>query len=249
MATRGGETSALLLSHDSVLFEPMGFEPASTSLSAKKTRHQLAGEFVEVNCATIRGESAMSALFGHVKGAFTGAATDRAGLLRKADKGLIFLDEIGELGLDEQAMLLKAIEEKRFFPFGSDKEVTSDFQLIAGTNRDLRNDVKAGRFREDLFARINLWTFFLPSLIERSEDIEPNLDYELVRFAQENTATVRFNKEAKEKYLSFATSPTAVWSGNFRELSASVTRMATLADGGRITISVVDEEILRLKAL
>lgn len=215
----------------------------------KKARHQLAGEFVEVNCATIRGESAMSALFGHVKGAFTGATSDRAGLLRKADKGLIFLDEIGELGLDEQAMLLKAIEEKRFFPFGGDREVSSDFQLIAGTNRDLRDDVKAGRFREDLFARINLWTFFLPSLIERSEDIEPNLEYELTRFAQENAVTVRFNKEAKEKYLAFATSPAALWTGNFRELSASVTRMATLADGGRISVSVVDEEIVRLKTL
>jgi len=95
----------------------------------KQTHHRLTGEFVEVNCATLRGESAMSALFGHVKGAFTGAIADRAGLLRKADKGLIFLDEIGELGLDEQAMLLKAIEEKRFFPFGSDREVVSDFQL------------------------------------------------------------------------------------------------------------------------
>jgi len=191
----------------------------------------------------------MSTLFGHVKGAFTGAMADRAGLLRKADKGLIFLDEIGELGLDEQAMLLKAIEEKRFFPFGSDREVTSDFQLIAGTNRDLRDAIQAGRFREDLFARINLWTFFLPSLVERREDIEPNLEFELSRFAQENGVTVRFNKEAREHYLAFATAPSAVWAGNFRELSASVTRMATLADGGRITLDVVESEIARLKAL
>ena len=191
----------------------------------------------------------MSTLFGHVKGAFTGAMADRAGLLRKADKGLIFLDEIGELGLDEQAMLLKAIEEKRFFPFGSDREVVSNFQLIAGTNRDLRDAVQAGRFREDLFARINLWTFFLPSLVERREDIEPNLEFELSRFAQENGVTVRFNKEAREHYLAFATAPSAVWAGNFRELSASVTRMATLADGGRITLDVVESEIARLKAL
>lgn len=215
----------------------------------KHARHRLAGEFVEVNCATLRGENAMSTLFGHVKGAFTGAMADRAGLLRKADKGLIFLDEIAELGLDEQAMLLKAIEEKRFFPFGSDREVVSDFQLIAGTNRDLRDAVQAGRFREDLFARINLWTFFLPSLVERHEDIEPNLEFELSRFAQEQGETVRFNKEAREHYLAFATAPSAVWAGNFRELSASVTRMATLADGGRITLDVVDSEIARLKAL
>ena len=103
----------------------------------KRARQHLAGEFVAVNCATLRGDVAMSALFGHAQGAFTGAAEARAGLLRKADGGLLFLDEIGELGRDEQAMLLTAIEEKRFYPVGSDKQVTSDFQLIAGTNRDL----------------------------------------------------------------------------------------------------------------
>ncbi|HXE39567.1 MAG TPA: RNA repair transcriptional activator RtcR family protein, partial [Azonexus sp.] len=88
----------------------------------KRQRQQLAGRFIEVNCATLRGDAAMSALFGHAKGAFTGALSERPGLLRGADGGLLFLDEIGELGLDEQAMLLKAIEEKRFFPFGSDRE-------------------------------------------------------------------------------------------------------------------------------
>ncbi|RYZ57967.1 MAG: AAA family ATPase, partial [Proteobacteria bacterium] len=89
----------------------------------KKSRRQVTGAFAEVNCATLRGDAAMSALFGHVKGAFTGASADRAGLLRKADKGVLFLDEVGELGLDEQAMLLRAIEEKVFTPMGSDREV------------------------------------------------------------------------------------------------------------------------------
>ena len=125
----------------------------------KKQRYQLRGEFVEVNCATLRGDSAMSTLFGHAKGAFTGAVNARAGLLRSADGGLLFLDEIGELGADEQAMLLKAVEEKRFYPVGSDKEVHSDFQLIAGTCRDLAQDVQQGRFREDLFARLNMQYF------------------------------------------------------------------------------------------
>ena len=106
----------------------------------------------------------MSTLFGHVKGAFTGALSARSGLLREADGGVLFLDEIAELGLDEQAMLLKAIEEKSFFPFGSDKEVHSDFQLIAGTHRDMRQWVAEGRFREDLYARINMWSFALPGL-------------------------------------------------------------------------------------
>ena len=101
----------------------------------RQSRHLVSGRFVAVNCATLRGDNAMSTLFGHVKGAFTGALQARTGLLREADGGMLFLDEIAELGLDEQAMLLKAIEEKRFLPFGSDKEVSSDFQLIAGTHR------------------------------------------------------------------------------------------------------------------
>ena len=213
----------------------------------KKARHQIDGRFVEINCATLHGDGAASTLFGHIKGAFTGAASDRPGLLRSAHKGLLFLDEIGELGLDEQAMLLKAVEEKRFLPVGSDNEVQSDFQLIAGTNRDLAQDVVAGRFREDLYARINLWTYPLPGLAERIEDIEPNLAYLLAQFSEENGQMVRFNKEARERYMRFATSPDALWTGNFRDLSASVTRMATLAESGGIGESVVESEIARLR--
>jgi transcriptional regulatory protein RtcR len=201
-----------------------------------------------VNCATLRRDGALSTLFGHVKGAFTGAQTDRAGLLRKAHGGVVFLDEIGELGLDEQTMLLKAIEEKRFAPMGSDKEVESDFQLIAGTNRDLRSAVEAGRFRDDLLARINLWVFELPALRDRREDIEPNIDYELERFAHENDVNVRFNAEARRDYQRFASSPAAIWNGNFRELSASIMRMATLAEEGRITVDVVQDELDRLQS-
>jgi len=213
----------------------------------KRTRHRLQGRFVEVNCATLRGDGAMSALFGHARGAFTGAQNAREGLLRAADGGMLFLDEIGELGLDEQAMLLKAVEEKRFFPLGSDREVESDFQLIAGTHRDLRERVAEGLFREDLFARINLWTFSLPGLAGRREDIEPNLDFELERHAREQGRLVRFNLEARRRYLDFAGSAEAAWQGNFRELSASVTRMATLADSGRIDEALVAEEIGRLR--
>ncbi|WP_085317322.1 RNA repair transcriptional activator RtcR [Derxia lacustris] len=215
----------------------------------KKARHQLEGGFVEVNCATLRGDGAASALFGHRKGAFTGAASDRAGLLRTAHRGLLFLDEIGELGRDEQAMLLKAIEEKRFFPVGADAEVSSDFQLVAGTNRDLRAEVAAGRFRDDLFARINLWTYALPGLAERPEDIEPNVEHLLALAAQENGRAVRFNVEARARYLRFAQSAEASWRGNFRDLGASVTRLATLADGGRISEALVAAEIARLRWL
>ncbi|KAA6173057.1 MULTISPECIES: RNA repair transcriptional activator RtcR [Pseudomonas] len=213
----------------------------------KRSRHQVQGRFVEVNCATLRGDGAMSALFGHIKGAFTGAQNARDGLLRAAHGGMLFLDEIGELGLDEQAMLLKAIEEKRFYPMGADTEVTSDFLIIAGTHRDLRGRVAEGLFREDLYARINLWTFDLPGLAGRREDIEPNIDFELERHAREQGRRVRFNLEARRRYLAFAGSSEAAWLGNFRELSASITRMATLADSGRINEAQVEEEIQRLR--
>jgi transcriptional regulatory protein RtcR len=189
----------------------------------------------------------MSALFGHVKGSFTGALRDRPGLLRAANRGVLFLDEIGELGLDEQAMLLRALEEKVFLPLGGDREVKSDFQLIAGTNRDLGTMVRERRFRDDLLARINLWTFVLPGLKERREDIEPNLDFELEQFARRSGTNVRFNREARERFLSFATSAEAEWPGNFRDLNGAVVRMATLARGGRITIDIVDEEIARMR--
>ena len=215
----------------------------------KKARHQISGRFVEINCATLHGDGAGSTLFGHVKGAFTGAANSRPGLLRSAHQGLLFLDEIGELGVDEQAMLLKAIEEKRFHPMGGDDEVQSDFQLIAGTNRDLALEVLHGRFREDLFARINLWTYELPGLRQRAEDIEPNLDYLLAQFSSEIGQQVRFNKEARTAYLRFASSPQAIWAGNFRDLSASIMRMATLAEAGRINDALVAQEVQRLARL
>jgi transcriptional regulatory protein RtcR len=210
----------------------------------KRARQHLAGELVAVNCATLRGDIAMSVLFGHGKGAFTGASEARAGLLRKADKGLVFLDEIGELGRDEQAMLLTAIEERRFYPLGADKQVTSDFQLVAGTNRDLATDVRAGRFREDLLARLALWTFHIPALRERPEDIVPNLDYELERVSAELGQRVSFAKSARDAFVRYAES--APWPANFRDFGAAIRRMGTLADGGRISTKDVDIEIARL---
>ncbi|WP_375595296.1 RNA repair transcriptional activator RtcR [Algihabitans albus] len=213
----------------------------------KKARHQIEGDFVEVNCATLRGDNAMSALFGHKRGAFTGAVADRPGLLRAAHKGLLLLDEIGELGLDEQAMILRAIEDKRFLPVGSDKEATSDFQLIAGTNRDLRQAARRGSFRDDLLARLDLWTYELPGLRDRREDIAANVEYELQKFAATSGERISFNKEALRRYLAFATGGEAVWLGNFRDLGASITRMATLADSGRIDEGIVEIEIRRLQ--
>jgi len=159
----------------------------------------------------------------------------------------LFLDEIGELGLDEQAMLLRAVEDKVFMPLGGDRETGSDFQLIVGTNRNLYEQVRTGRFREDLLARINLWTYELPALKQRIEDFEPNLEHELQQFTAKAGYKVSFNKAARAQYLAFAYSAEALWRANFRDLNSSVTRMATLATGGRITEDIVTGEIERLK--
>ena len=128
-------------------------------------------------------------------------------------------------------MLLRAIEEQTFLPVGADAPVTSRFQLLAGTNRDLRADVRAGRFREDLLARIDLWAFELPALRERLEDLEPNLEFELARLQQRTGRRVTFNKEARERFLAFATSPSSAWTSNFRDFGAAVTRLGTRPTG------------------
>lgn len=220
---------------------------ASRIYELKKKRRQVEGAFVEVNCATLRGDGAMSALFGHRKGAFTGAVSARRGLLKEADNGMLFLDEIGELGLDEQAMLLRAIEDGQFLPVGSDRQESSHFQLVTGTNRDLRQAVAEGTFREDLLARINLWSFTLPGLKDRPEDLSPNLDYELERWSSQTGSRVTINKEARARFLDFARSPRAAWLGNFRDFGAAIERMATLAAGGRIAVEDVVDEVSRLE--
>ncbi len=211
----------------------------------RKSRRQVSGDFAEVNCATLRGDMAMSTLFGHKKGAFTGAAADRAGLLKRAHQGVLFLDELGELGLDEQAMLLRAIEEKSFYPLGSDRAESSDFQLLCGTNRDIEAQIARGTFREDLYARINVWMFRLPALHERPEDIAPNLDYELDEASRALGQRVTLSREARSVFLAFA--ERWKWPGNFRDLNAIVTRMSTLAHGGRITEDIVREQIEELR--
>jgi len=213
----------------------------------RQDRTNLEGRFVELNCATVKGDTAMSMLFGHVKGAYTGAVSSRPGLLREAHKGMLFLDEIGELGMDEQAMLLRAVEEGKWMPVGSDSEVKSDFLLIAGTNRNLQEAVAQGTFREDLLARLNIWTYELPGLADRRDDIEPNLDYELARFTKTAGQGITMNQEARQKFLQFATDGSSPWRGNFRDLNAAVTRMSTLAPRGRIRTEEVKEEIVRLK--
>ena len=144
---------------------------------AARARHQLSARaerpFVPVNCAAVSAELIESELFGHMKGAFTGASESRSGLFTYANGGTLFLDEIGELPLALQTKLLRALEEQRVRPVGSTKEIPVDVRVVAATNRDLREEVAAGRFRQDLFYRLEVLTVTIPPLRQRTDDIVP----------------------------------------------------------------------------
>ncbi|AVW91140.1 RNA repair transcriptional activator RtcR [Celeribacter baekdonensis] len=217
--------------------------------SLKLDRRMIKGRMVHVNCATLAGPDGIAMLFGQRRGYTGQAGSERNGLLREADGGVLFLDEIDELGLREQAVILHAIETGRYYPLGSDYEVTSRFHVIAGSNHDLRKRAAEGLFRQDLLSRLTAWTFELPPLRHRREDIEPNLMFELARAEKELGMRYGFNLDARERYLKFARDPATPWSGNFRDFGASVRRMCIFAARGRITRAMVEEEILRLRAL
>ncbi|HOM17876.1 MAG TPA: sigma-54 dependent transcriptional regulator [Thermoguttaceae bacterium] len=181
-----------------------------------------AGPMVAANCAGLPETLLESELFGHTKGAFTGADQARAGLFRAAQAGTLFLDEIGELPLHLQPKLLRALETRQITPVGSDRPVEVDIRLIAATNRNLAEEVQAGRFREDLYYRLNVIELAVPPLVERPEDILP-----LARqFAQEFAgATVRFSPQAAECLLAYS------WPGNVRQLRNAIHRACLLCRG------------------
>jgi transcriptional regulatory protein RtcR len=212
----------------------------------KKQVGRSKGEWVMVNCATLTEEQAVSTLFGHKKGSFTGAVAERSGLLKRADGGVLFLDEVSSLPPRVQGMLLHAIETGTFYPLGSDIQDKSHFCLIVGSNEDLRVEVEAGRFREDLLARLDMWTFKLPSLAERKEDIPANIDFELAKHTKRRGQVARFNREARVTFEKFARSKEALWKRNFRDLSNAIERMLTLSDSRVISEIAVECEIKRL---
>ena len=223
-------------------------ELAKRIYQLRKKKALSPGKLVPVNCATISGDGAKSKLFGHIKGAFTGAVSERKGLLKEADEGVLFLDEIGELGLEQQAMLLKAIEEKSYQPEGSEKTIQSDFYLIVGTNRDLSKEARNGNFRTDLLARIETWHFKLPALNERPEDIEPNIEKALADESETFNTRTTMTTEAREKFLKFAQSSSATWDANWRDFNQAFHRMATFCnEGKRIGIQEVNREIKNLQ--
>ena len=184
-----------------------------------------AGEsFVVVDCAALQGSLIESILFGHEKGAFTGAVQSRVGLIKQADGGTLFLDEIAELPLSLQKVFLRVLQERRFRPLGGREEVESDFRLIAATNRDLESMVGSGQFREDLLYRLRAHTIALPPLSECREDIVPIANYHAEKICKRSGLGVKtFSPDFIEALLSYH------WPGNVRELVNAVERAVAAA--------------------
>ena len=187
------------------------------------------GPFVPVNCGAIPSELMESELFGHKKGSFTGAVADKEGLIRSAEGGTLFLDEVADLPLHMQVKLLRVIQEKAVRPVGETREVPVDVRILSATHRKLDELVKAGRFREDLYYRINVIELHVPSLRERLDDVPQLVDMLLDRVSKQiGVARPEISDEAMDKLLGYS------YPGNVRELENILERAVTLCSGGRI---------------
>jgi two-component system nitrogen regulation response regulator NtrX len=191
--------------------------------------------FVEVNCAAIPTELIESELFGHVKGSFTGAHEDRAGKFELADEGTLFLDEVGDMSLTAQAKVLRALQEGVVTRVGGSRPIQVDVRVLAATNKELGEEIRAGRFREDLFHRLNVIPLHVPPLRERREDIPLLIQHFAARAVREAAlAPRRFTPEAVDRLQAVD------WSGNVRELRNTVERLLILAPGPTVTLRDVE---------
>ena len=187
------------------------------------------GPFISLNCAAIPENLLESELFGHEKGAFTGAVARRIGKFEEASGGTLFLDEISEMDINLQAKLLRAIQEKEIDRIGSNKPVKVDIRLIATTNRDLEKEVKAGTFRQDLYYRLNVINLTLPPLRERKTDVPRLAEFFIKKYAETNGVPVRpLSEAAMDKLLNHS------WPGNIRELENIIHRAVLIARGDHI---------------
>ncbi|WP_088341765.1 sigma-54-dependent transcriptional regulator [Robiginitalea sediminis] len=192
------------------------------------------GPFVEVNCAAIPSELIESELFGHVKGAFTSAVKDRAGKFEAANKGTIFLDEIGDMSLSAQAKVLRALQESKVSRVGSDKDIKVDVRVVAATNKNLKQEIEDGKFREDLYHRLAVILIQVPALNQRRDDIPMLIEHFSEKISQEQgVPTKRFSKGAVAKLQKYD------WTGNVRELRNVVERLIILG-GSEVSESDVD---------
>ena len=191
------------------------------------------GPMIEVNCAAIPSELIESELFGHIKGAFTSANKDRSGKFEVANKGTIFLDEIGDMSLSAQAKVLRALQESRIQRVGSDKDIKVDVRVIAATNKNLKKEIQEGRFREDLYHRLAVILIKVPPLNDRRDDIPVLVDYFAHKIASEQgTAKKSFSSEALKLLQAYD------WTGNIRELRNVVERLIILGES-EVTVSDV----------
>ena len=198
-----------------------GKELVAHSIHSQSNRSK--GPMIEVNCAAIPSELIESELFGHVKGSFTGAIKDKQGKFELADNGTIFLDEIGDMSLVAQAKVLRALQESKVSPVGSDKEIKVDVRVLAATNKNMQAEIASGKFREDLYHRLSVIEIYVPSLDERKEDIELLVQH-FSKIISEEHGTVQksFNVEAIKSLENFN------WTGNIRELRNVVERLIIL---------------------
>lgn len=194
--------------------------------------------FVAVNCAAIPENLLESELFGHVKGAFTGASSDKAGLFEQADGGTLFLDEIGEMPLALQVKLLRVLQEEEIRRVGAAVSQKIDVRVVSATSRNLDEDVAAGRFREDLYFRLNVFTITLPPLRERSEDIPLLIEHFLGRFAERFNKTVRGVSPQAMRLLTAHS-----WPGNVRELENLLERGVILCEGDTLTAGLLPGQL------
>ena len=197
-----------------------------------------AGNFVPINCAAIPKDLIESELFGHSKGAFTGAATDRKGRFELAHNGSIFLDEIGDLSLELQVKLLRVLQERVVDPVGGAKPVSINVRVIAATHRDLEAEILAGRFREDLYYRLNVLPISTPPLREREADVPLLLNFFAQRFMAEGEKPVSFSPDFMQALRAYS------WPGNVRELSNLVDRFSTLYAGQRLSLRSLPAALL-----
>jgi nitrogen regulation protein NR(I) len=194
--------------------------------------------FIRVNCAAIPQELIESELFGYEKGAFTGAVTSKPGRFELANEGTLFLDEIGEIGVNMQVKLLRALQEQEFERVGGIKTISVDVRLVTATNRDLAADITEGRFREDLYYRLNVVHLHLPPLRERTEDVPLLIEHFLGRFNERLNKDVRtVSEEALAKLRAYP------WRGNIRELENVVERCVLFADGEQIETDDLPPEV------
>jgi two-component system response regulator HydG len=196
--------------------------------------------FIAVDCGSIPKELAASEFFGHIKGSFTGAIQDKIGFFEAANGGTIFLDEIGNLSYENQIQLLRALQERKIKPVGSNKEIDVDIRIITATNEDLREAVKNGDFREDLYHRINEFSIHSPSLVERNEDLMIFSDFFLEKSNQElNKNVIGFSSEVMIIFQNYR------WPGNLRELQNCIKRATLLSQGDFIEKTALPMEFFQ----